>query len=161
MDRKMLVLGALLVSLSLGLTACGAGGGTLLFSNLSLSPGESGTVKLMAAAMSGLSSLQVGPEGAITFDPSVINVVGVVGANGFTVFASDVDNVKGTLTLAAGSTQGPVSNGPLLEIRVKALGVAGASTSIDVTRFDFLLKSNGDPFGNVKVTPGRVSISAT
>lgn len=148
-----------LTIVNLGLTACDLGAKALLFSNLQLAPGATGVVTLSAAGVPQLNSLQIGPNGAVTFDPAVIQVQAVAGANGFAVFASEIDNVLGEITLAAGSTSGPVPTGAVLEFTVKAVGPSGSSTPINITSFDFLLKASGEPIGAYKVTPGKISVN--
>lgn len=158
MGNRFYILGIAMVVLSLGLTACEAAPKVLIFSNLSLAPGATGTVTLAAAGFARLGSLQIGPKGAITFDPNVIEVLSVVGINGLVVFASNIDNALGEVTVAAGSTQGAVANGAVLDITVKAVGASGLSTAITITTLDFLLKTNNDPISGVTITPGQVSI---
>lgn len=148
-----------LAILSLGLTACDLRPKVLLFSNLALAPGATGVVTLSAAGVPQFNSIQIGPHGAVTFDPGVIEVISVAGANGFVVFASQIDNTLGQVTLAAGSTSGPVPTGAVLEFTVKAVGPSGSSTPINVTSIDFLLKVGGEPVGAYKVTPGKVSVN--
>lgn len=159
MNTKPLIFVVALAALGLGLTGCVNSPSTLIFSNLSLAPGATGTVTLSAAAIPRLNSIQIGPKGAVVFDPSVIEVISVVGVNGFVVFASQIDNAIGEITLAAGSTSGPVPNGAILEFQVKALGPSGASTTINVSKVDFLLKGNSEPITAFKVTPGKISIN--
>lgn len=159
MGNRFYVLGIALVVLSLGLTACEAGPKVLIFSNLSLAPSATGTVTLSAAGLTRFGSLQIGPKGAITFDPNVIEVLSVVGVNGLVAFASNIDNALGEVTVAAGSTQGALSNGAVLEITVKAVGTSGLSTAITITTLDFVLDTNSDPISGVKITPGQVSIN--
>lgn len=151
------VLGVALVGLSLG--GCIEGGtGTLLFSNLSLAPGATGTLTLSSAGVTQLNSIQIGPKGAISFNPAVIQVLSVTGLNGFVVFASAVDNVGGKITLASGSTSGPVPDGAILEFQVQAVGAAGASTEVRISQVDFLLKANSEPIKGFSLTPGKVTI---
>jgi len=148
-----------LTIVNLGITACDLGAKALLFSNLALDLGATGVVTLSAAGVPQLNSIQIGPNGAVTFDPSIIEVVSVAGANGFVVFASEIDNTLGEITLAAGSTSGPVPTGAVLEFTVKAVGPSGSSTPINITSIDFLLKVGGEPVGAYKVTPGKINVN--
>ncbi len=156
---------AISLSLALALSALGLGGcveagtGSLLFSQLSLAPGSTGTLTLSAAGISKLNSIQIGPKGAMRFNPAVVQVVAVTGVNGFVVFASDVDNAAGQVTLAAGSTSGPVPDGVVLEFTVQAVGAAGASTEVRIDQVDFLLKANSEPIKGISLSPGTVSIN--
>ena len=159
MNTIPLMLVLALAVMGVGVTGCVDSPSALIFSNLSLAPGATGVVTLSAAAIPRLSSIQIGPKGAVVFDPSVIEVVSVTGTNGFVVFSSQIDNALGEITLAAGSTSGPVPNGAILEFQVKALGPSGTSTTINASKVDFLLKGNSEPIAAFKVTPGKISIN--
>ncbi len=161
MNKKTLWMAMILAALSLGLTACGdtLGSKALLFSNLAIDPGQTGKVTLSASALPRFNSIQVGPNGVIKYDPKIIEVLSITGLNGFTVFASNIDNGVGEISLAAGSTSGPVPNGAILEFEVRAVGASGASTQINITKLDFLMKTDSEPITGVKVTPGLVSIN--
>jgi len=161
MNKKTLWMAVILAALSLGLTACGdtLGSKALLFSNLSLSAGETGKVTLSASALPRFNSIQVGPSGVIKYDPKIIEVLSITGLGGFTVFASDIDSTTGEISLAAGSTSGAVPNGAILEFQVRAVGASGASTQINITKLDFVLKTDAEPITGIKITPGQVSIN--
>lgn len=161
MNKKTLWLMITLAALSLGLTACGdtLGSKALLFSNLSLSAGETGKVTLSASALPRFNSIQVGPKGVVKYDPKVIEVLSVTGMNGFVVFAHDIDSGVGEISLAAGSTSGPVPNGAILEFEVRAVGASGATSQINITQLDFVLKNDSEPITGIKITPGQVSIN--
>jgi len=158
MRNRRMLLGVALLGLSLGLSACGLLQSKLLaFSSLTLASGATGTVQLKATALQGLNSLQIGPKGAIRFDPAVVEVTAVEGL-GLTVFAHEVDNAAGTVTLAAGSTSGSVANGALVELTLRAVGSSGQSTALRLTEVDLLLNADGEPLGEVKLEPGTVQI---
>ena len=93
MKHKLLMV-LVLLGVGFSLAACTHGVGTLMFSNLGLAEGETGTVTLTAADMGRFNSLQIGPIGKITYDASVIQVLNVEGASGFIVFAFETDNVN-------------------------------------------------------------------
>src|SRR5574337_1862048 len=159
MRAKLVWAFLVLAIVSLGLTACDLGSKALLFGNLVLAPGATGVVTLSAASLPQFNSIQIGPKGAITFDPNVIEVTAINGANGFVVFASQIDNNIGEITLAAGSTSGPVPSGAVLELAVKAVGPSGSSTPVTITSVDFLLKVNSEPISGVRISPGKVSVN--
>jgi hypothetical protein len=158
MKQKLLMV-IILVGVGFSLAACTHGVGTLLFSNLGLAEGETGTVTLTAADMGRFNSLQIGPNGKITYDASVIHVLNVEGASGFIVFAFETDNVNGEVTLAAGSTSGPVSDGPVLSITVRAVGTAGSLTAINITELDFVVNVNEDPIPGVSIVAGQITVN--
>ena len=49
-----------------------------------------------------VKTIQVGPVGALTFDPAVIRVKAVEGVNGFRVLAATIDNLTGRVQFATG-----------------------------------------------------------
>lgn len=84
----------------------------------------------------GLGELQVGPDGAITFDPTVIEILNIKGVGPYIVDSVNIDSIEGraqfTLTLKPGRTA--LNEGVIAEIEVdKAPGApVGVSVELDI-----------------------------
>ena len=153
------VLGIVGMLALLGLAGCGGIiGPTVLITNLQLEPGATGTLFIQAFHLPGLQVLQVGPVGRLTFDPQVIQVQGLEGANGFQVFASSIDNAQGEVVFLLGYPGGSVTTGGVLELEVQAVGKLGSSTAIELTGIDLLADASGKVFSQYDLRAGRVSI---
>ncbi|MBI1742973.1 hypothetical protein HYR54_07890 [Candidatus Acetothermia bacterium] len=88
----------------------------------------------------GLGDLQIGPNGAITFDPQVVEVLDVHGVNGYKVDSFEVDPAGKVRFAATLKSQGreAVSDGCVVEIEVAATpdALPGAFTKLQVRNAD-------------------------
>lgn len=68
----------------------------------------------------GLGELQIGPDGALTFDPDVVQILNIKGVGPYIVDSVNIDSTEGraqfTLTLKPGRT--PLNEGVIAEIEV-------------------------------------------
>lgn len=84
----------------------------------------------------GLGELQIGPDGALTFDPTVVQILNIRGVGPYVVDSVNIDSVEGraqfTLTLKPGRT--PLNEGVIAEIEVDKAPDApiGESVRIDI-----------------------------
>lgn len=158
----------LLLVLALGLSGCqGPGNVKLKVTGVSLAPGGTGTVTIEAINPPDLKTLQVGPTGAFTFDPAVIQVLDVRGLNGFQVLAATINNLSGFVQFAAGFPGGAI--GPifnlfggtelgLVELEVQAVGPSGSSSPLALTAVDVLADRNGEEIPLAGLLPGEARI---
>lgn len=151
----LLTLGGIVV----GVSGCGGIiGPTVLVGDLSLDPGETGTLLVQVFHLAGLQVMQVGPQGALVFDPEVIHVEGLEGVSGFQVFAHGIDNEEGKVLFLIGFPGGALTDGTVLQLRVRAVGRRGARTTVEFTQIDLLTDRQGNPLPGVKLLGGRVTI---
>ncbi|MCS7197313.1 MAG: dockerin type I repeat-containing protein [Candidatus Bipolaricaulota bacterium] len=84
----------------------------------------------------GLGELQIGPDGALTFDPTVVQILNIRGVGPYVVDSVNIDSVEGraqfTLTLKPGRT--PLNEGVIAEIEIDKAPDApiGESITIDI-----------------------------
>jgi len=84
----------------------------------------------------GLGELQIGPDGALTFDPNVVQVLTIKGVGPYIVDSVNIDSTEGraqfTLTLKPGRT--PLNEGVIAEIEIDKAPDApvGESVRIDI-----------------------------
>jgi len=74
----------------------------------------------------GLGELQIGPVGAITFDPGIIEVKGVKGVGNYVVESLNIDNEAGKLQFAVTLKPGrkPINEGPVVMIELEPVPTA-------------------------------------
>jgi hypothetical protein len=123
-----------------------------------LPPGGVGTVRIAVYHLPELQSIQVGPTGAVIFDPEVIWVRDVRGINGFQVLASHIDNQAGKVIFAAGYPGGGIGSDGIVELEVEAVGRMGSETSITITQIDVLADMEGNDIIDYEIINGEVSI---
>lgn len=164
-----LVLGLLIV---LGvLTGCeGSYRTRVVVGTLSLPAGGTGIVRISILNPPDAKAIQVGPTGLLTFDPSVIQVTGLTGVNGFTVFGSTINNAMGWVQFAAsfpgGSIRPIVTAGlgvleiPIIEMSVQAVGAVGTQTALTITAIDLFTDRVGQPIPSGPPIAGQVVIIA-
>lgn len=84
----------------------------------------------------GLGELQIGPDGALTFDPTIVQVLSIKGVGPYIVDSVNIDSIEGraqfTLTLKPGRTA--LNEGVIAEIEVDKAPDAppGESVRIDI-----------------------------
>lgn len=133
---------------------------TLMVEDFRLEPGESGTLRIIVFNIEGLHVVQVGPKGALRFDPEVIQIQSINGKNGFQVFASSIDNDEGRILFLAGYPGGGLSDGVILELEIQAQGPAGTKTSIELTRIDLMANEEGNDIKAFDLRSGTVTIGS-
>ena len=103
----------------------------------------------------GVAELQVGPNGSLSFDPDVIQLEEITAVGGFTLLASAIDNSAGRAIFAAVAFE-EVSEGPIIEIKFRAVGTPGECTELTLS-IDKLGDMEGErvPF---EVISGRVCL---
>jgi hypothetical protein len=82
----------------------------------------------------GLGELQIGPDGAIVFDPEIIQVVGVRGVGPYSVTSRFIDSIEGrvqfTLTLKPGRKA--LNEGVIAELEIERAPDAPVGSSIEL-----------------------------
>lgn len=167
--KLRLVLGLLIV---LGtLTGCeGSYRTQVTVSMLELPAGGTGVVRISILNPPDVKMIQVGPGGFLTFNPWVIQVTGLTGVNGFTVFGSTINNTMGWVQFVAGFPGGSirpiVASGlgvleiPIIEMAVQAVGPVGAQTALTITAVDLFTDRVGQPIPIGPPIAGQVVIIA-
>lgn len=162
----------LLLLIALGvLTGCeGSYRTRVIVGTLNLPAGGTGVVRISILNPPDAQTIQVGPGGFLTFDPSVIQVTGLTGVNGFTVFGSTINNTMGWVQFVAsfpgGSIRPIVAAGlgvleiPIIEMTVQAVGVVGAQTALTITAVDLFTDRVGQPIPIGPPIAGQVVIIA-
>ena len=136
-------------------------------------PGEIANVRLFLHLQQpdkGRVDLQVGPEGALTFDPRVIQVQSIRGLGPYRVLASKIDNVAGLVRFvltsvpvaALGLGEAHPEAEPaeaVAELLVKAIGAEGTGSLIKLSKVDVLRGMAGQDLAT-EVTEGRITIGS-
>ena len=150
---------ALALGAAAGLLGCGGPmGPTVLLTDLTLLPGQTGTLQLKVYGLPGVQVFQVGPSGRLTFDPGVVRIEDLRPAGGFELFAHSVDNAKGEAVFLLAYPGGSLVTGTVLEIAVKAVGGLGDEAFLSFTQIDLLADPTGAPITGYRLRAGRVSI---
>ncbi|GBC76257.1 hypothetical protein HRbin07_00456 [bacterium HR07] len=137
---------------------------------LSVPAGGTGVVRISILNPPDAKMIQVGPTGFLTFNPSVIQVTGLTGVNGFTVSGSVINNTMGWVQFVAsfpgGSIRPIVASGlgvleiPIVEMSVQAVGPVGAQTALTITAVDLFTDRVGQPIPIGPPIAGQVVIIA-
>ena len=144
---------------AVGLLGCGGiSGPTVLLTDLTLMPDQTGTLQLKVFHLPSVRVFQVGPTGRLTFDPEVVRIEALRPANGFELFAHSVDNAQGEAVFLLAAPGGSLSTGTVLEIEVRAVGRVGSRSLVELTQIDLLADGAGGPITAYALRPGRVSI---
>jgi hypothetical protein len=97
------------------------------------SPGDI-PIGVQGIPIPGLGTLQVGPTGAFHFDPSVIQILEIVGVGDYTVEAVQIDNRRGearfTVRIDPAEAPNGINNGSVAIIRVQGVGKPGDRTRL-------------------------------
>ena len=128
---------------------------TVSLPSLSVPEGLNIGVKMSISGIpgAGLSDFQ----GFLRFDPNVVQVSRVTGLNGYTVFASQLDNQAGEARFVVAKTNAPfLQQGEILEFSFTPVGAVGASSTLNATLTTFN-DSNG-VFIPHESTPGRLTV---
>jgi hypothetical protein len=123
---KAILSGLLSALLAVFLSSCVASvvtyGPSVVLGSISLAPGERGQVVIRVYGLNDLQSLQVGPQGKLTFDPKVVHLTSIEGLNGFVVFASQVDNAGGWASFLAAYPGGSRGEDGIIQLGLEATG---------------------------------------
>jgi len=126
--------------------------------------GGTGTVRISVSGVPepGLKNVQVGPQGALTFDPAVVRLVDIHGVNSYIAYSHFPlarVNESGALGFTAAKFKPPfLTEGDIVELEFQALGKPGDTTELELTQFDLLRDADGNDLPYV-VVPGRLIIS--
>ncbi len=159
----------LMLALWIVLTGCeGSYRARLTISDLELLPGGVGIVQIRALNPPDLKTLQIGPTGMLTFNPTIIQILGISGVNGFTILGSVINNglgwVQFTTSFVGGSirpilgTPWSIIEIPMIELTVQAVGPANSNTDLTITQIDLCLDRIGQPITLMPSSPGKVVI---
>lgn len=138
----------------------------LTIGEVEVAAGGTARVKIAVKVLSGpgFTEIQVGPDGALTFDPEVIQIVGV-SSSVFSLFVSsfEVDseavNSTGELRFTGAVFGGSgIREADIVEIEVKAVGSPGESCELKLIGVDVLNDANGDSITPFEVVNGAVNI---
>ncbi|MCR4405215.1 MAG: cohesin domain-containing protein [Candidatus Acetothermia bacterium] len=145
---------------SLGESFVGKPAVRLTIASATANPGQTIKVKISVEVLTDgrLAEIQVGPRGALVFDPKVLQVKSIVGVGGFSVFASEIDAAAGRARFAAASLSGGVREGEILELEVQVLGKAGERSVLKLTRVDLLLGERGEDLAPSVISNGQLNI---
>jgi len=137
---------------------------------LSLPAGGTGVVRISILNPPDAQTIQVGPTGLLTFDPSVIQVISLTGVKGFTVFGQTINNMMGWVQFVAsfpGGSLRPIATMdfgvleiPIIEMAVQAVGPVGAQTALTITAVDLFTDRVGRPIPIGPPIAGQVVIIA-
>ena len=77
--------------------------------------------------------LQVGPRGALRFDPKVVRVKGIRGLGAYRILASKIDNARGEaqFVLIALDLEGEGAGKPRAQVKAKAIAIAIAELEVE------------------------------
>ena len=104
---------------------------------------------------SGLSDFQ----GKIIFDNSVVSVRDVIGLNGYTIAAFQIDNFQGEARFIGFKSSGSLlSDGEFLQFSLESTGSINDTTPLDMEFISFN-DSTGGRIENI-ITPGRFTVGA-
>ena len=110
------------------------------------SPGDL-PLKVIGIPLPGLGGIQVGPRGAFKFDPTVIQILEIVGVGDYVVEAVDIDNRRGeakfTVRIDPAEAANAITTGTVAIIRVDGVGQAGDRTRLDLV-YDQVTDSNNN-----------------
>lgn len=159
------------LSVLLLLTGCeGSYRTRVMVSTLNLLAGGTGVIRISLLNPPDAQTIQVGPVGFLTFDPTVIHVTGLVGVNGFTLFGSTINNTMGWVQFAAGFAGGSIRpivapglsvlDITIIEMTVQAVGAVGAQTALTITDVDVFTDRVGQPIPLAPPQAGKVVIIA-
>lgn len=144
--------------------------------------GKPGIVPLMVQGVQlpGFGTLQVGPYGALNYNPNVIQVKSIKGVAPYVVDATEIDNRNGEARfsvridpVAGNPLLTAVQNGTVAEIRVEPVGKPGTMTRLMLTYdcfelvaqmncvpvgFPFPDKPNQSPNNDISIMIGKVNL---
>ncbi len=132
-------------------------------------------VNVRGIPLPGLGTLQVGPSGAFTYDPSVVQVKDIVGVGDYTIQSKVIDNRRGEarFTVLTTDPSDALQNGTIAIIQMTQVGQAGQRSRLGLV-FDQVTDANNIPItpdvgvsvGEIKIVPpgdidgdGRTTIS--
>jgi hypothetical protein len=134
----------------------------LRLSSVTVNPGETAVVRLTADGAN-----VAGYQANISFDPSVVHIVGVAGTDDFADPVANVNNEQGWVKLTQSSAKG-VDDPVLARLRVSAVGSDGNTSQLsfvaEETSLNDVDRNSLDPTlvtGEVNVAAGDVTADET
>ena len=110
----------------------------------------------------GLGTLQVGPVGALRYDPTVIQIKQIKSVGIYSVEAVSIDNRRGearfTVRIDPAQTDNALQTGTIAQIVVEAVGQPGQRTLLSLTFDQVTDADNNDVTGDVGMDPGEVRL---
>ncbi|MCR4405219.1 MAG: PKD domain-containing protein [Candidatus Acetothermia bacterium] len=106
--------------------------------------------------------LQVGPQGALLFDPKIVQLRGIRGLGPYRVLAERIDNTDGRaqFVLIALDREAARGRGPIAELEVAVTSAGGGSTRLELTGVDILRDLGGTELG-ARVINGTITVERT
>ena len=132
------------------------GQATVTVAKISIPKDKTGTVNVSIKNVPspGLQDFQ----GKLLYDPAVAWVQDVVGLNGYSIFAFQIDNNVGEVRFIGAKVSGNlITQGNFLQFKVRAVGDAGRKTPLTLTFTSLNTPDGGFPFS---VVEGEISITA-
>jgi nitrous oxidase accessory protein NosD len=110
----------------------------LIIGDTQLTPGGVGrlTISVSAVPAPGLAGFQVGPVGALSFDPRVIQVTKIEGVAPYEILSSEIDNTNGRVRFAVSNPTGQgyiVGDAQIVILTIEAAPSAQAGDETEVT----------------------------
>lgn len=103
--------------------------------------------------------LQVGPQGALRFDPRVVQVKGIKGLGPYRVLADRIDNLTGEVqfVLVALDRERGAAGGAIAALEVEAIGSEGSSSALELRDLD-VIRDLGGSHLEVQVINGTITV---
>ena len=119
-------------------------------------------LRVIGFPLPGLGTLQVGPIGALRYDPTVIQVKEILGVGIYTVEAVNIDNRRGearfTVRVDPAQAANALQTGTIAQIVVEGVGQPGQRTLLSLTFDQVTDADNNDVTGDVGMDPGEVRL---
>lgn len=126
--------------------------------------GSEGTVPVEVHGMPlpGFGAAQVGPNGLLSYDPSVVQVKSITGAAPYEVLSTQIDNRAGearfTVQLQGGQEDDAFQSGTVANIEVEIVGDPGDRTRLKLDVDDVKDADNTPITGDVGVLSGTLEV---
>jgi len=135
-------------------------GPVIQITTVTILPEETGEVPIQIFdLLPGLQGIEVSAISGdfLTFDPGIIQVLGVEAVDPFTLDAVNIDNINGRISfIARTSATGPFpTDGEILKLIVKGINTGESPLEISITN---LADPDNLPIYNVKLIQGKVMI---
>ena len=119
-------------------------------------------LRVVGFPLPGLGTLQVGPVGALRYDPTVIQVKEIQGVGIYSVEAVSIDNRRGearfTVRVDPAQAANALQTGTIAQITVEGVGQPGQRTLLSLTFDQVTDADNNDVTGDVGMDPGQVRL---
>ena len=109
----------------------------------------------------GLLAIQVGPEGALTYDPEAVEITSIAAVQPFQPLYIE-DDGQGNIKFALVSGDTPTEIGTILQLTVHAIGSTGTDTHLSITYVDDSIDGNEEqiPSSSWQLIPGLLKINS-